>query len=398
MVRKILMMGGRRAGKSTILSSILTQLRENTPGTICTIIDKTDYTQQIVTKSGVEPLPTLDIKQREIANYMKKRQMNTEFLVDMSPTYGQVSYILEVSTDNSTVDFEFIDVPGEWMRANIPDHAKLVSLVETTDVFVIVIDTPFLMNTDNDEGVSINLVYNRVNEITQAMAKMKIENDSDFKQIILCPVKCEKWMREGNEDLVVEKVKNSYRDLINRWVTSPEVTIQIMPIQTVGGIESTRLLPAKLYFKNDNDNTGESCSIDPITNTLINKEGILIRQTVDSFVEDDNFWTIDYTDIPLSWYRLNGEGVKPKFCEQPGYHILKFLVEKEEHAVKRLENLEKRPKSLLERIMTVFLKMLIGKGFDEKLPNWEKVVSQLNSGGYVKTCGDGFCYLHEKID
>lgn len=396
MEHKILMMGGRRAGKSTILSSILSQLRE-TPGKIFSTIDSTDYTQMIETKDGLKPLPTLDNKQSEIKHYIKKRQMNTEFLVDMSPTYGKASYILEVSVDTTTVNFEFVDVPGEWMRANVADHAKLVSHVESSDVFVIVIDTPFLMNTDNDEGTSINLVYNRVNEITQAMAKMKIENKNDLKQIILCPVKCEKWVREGKADLVVEKVLKSYRDLINRWVACPEVTIQIMPIQTVGGLESTRLLPAKLYFRNDEDRTGESCSICPLTNTLMNKDGRVIRQSEGSFIEDDKAWLIDYWDIPLSWYKLNGEGVKPKFCEQPGYHILKFLVEKEENAIKAKAEADRRKLDDMGAIRKWFTKMF-KPTFGEYLPVWQEVISQLNSGGYIKTEGDGFCYVREKVD
>jgi len=396
MEHKILMMGGRRAGKSTILSSILSQLRE-TPGKIFSTIDSTDYTQMIETKDGLKPLPTLDNKQSEIKHYIKKRQMNTEFLVDMSPTYGKASYILEVSVDTTTVNFEFVDVPGEWMRANVADHAKLVSHVESSDVFVIVIDTPYLMNTDNDEGTSINLVYNRVNEITQAMAKMKIENKNDLKQIILCPVKCEKWVREGKADLVVEKVLKSYRDLINRWVACPEVTIQIMPIQTVGGLESTRLLPARLYFRNDEDRTGESCSICPLTNTLMNKDGRVIRQSEGSFIEDDKAWLIDYWDIPLSWYKLNGEGVKPKFCEQPGYHILKFLVEKEENAIKAKAEADRRKLDDMGAIRKWFTKMF-KPTFGEYLPVWQNVIAQLNAGGYIKTEGDGFCYVREKID
>ena len=90
MEHKILMMGGRRAGKSTILSSILSSLRQ-TPGAICTILDRTDYTQMIETPNGLIPMPTLDIKQREVVNYMKKKSTNTNFLVDMSPSYGKAS-------------------------------------------------------------------------------------------------------------------------------------------------------------------------------------------------------------------------------------------------------------------------------------------------------------------
>lgn len=392
MEHKILMMGGRRAGKSTILSSILSQLRKNTPGTICTIIDRTDYTQTIETKEGTKPLPTLDIKQLEIKSYMAKRQKNTEFLVDMSPTYGKASYTLEVSANNTAINLEFIDVPGEWMRANVADHAKLVNLVEESDVFVIAIDTPFLMNAEED----INSVYNRVNEITQAMSKLKIGSPADLKQIILCPVKCEKWVKTGEFDKVIDKVKQAYRNLINRWVTCPEVTIQIMPIQTVGGLVCSRLLPAKLFFKNEDDRVGESCSEDPLTGLIIDKNGKIIRQTKESFVDDDPIWTIDYMDIPLSWYQLNGEGFNPKFCEQPGFHILKFLVEKEENVLKAQAKLQQN----IIKSRPLFLNWLtkiFNPTFGKYLPVWKNVINELSFGNYIKTEGDGFCYVREQI-
>lgn len=392
MEHKILMMGGRRAGKSTILSSILSQLRKNTPGTICTIIDKTDYTQTIETKDGPKPLPTLDIKQNEIKSYIAKRQKNTEFLVDMTQTYGAASYILEVSSNNTAIDLEFIDVPGEWMRANVEEHKKLVEKVEATDVFVIAIDTPFLMNADED----VNSVYNRVNEITQAMTKLKIQSPADLKQIILCPVKCEKWVKNGEYDIVVNKVKQAYRNLINRWVTCPEVTIQIMPIQTVGGLECSRLLPAKLFFKDEDDRIGESCSEDPLTGLIINKNGKILRQTEKSFVDDDPFWTIDYMDIPLSWYKLGGEGFCPKFCEQPGFHILKFLVEKEENVLKKKAEAEQKKKEDTPWWIKVFIK-IFNPTFGEYLPVWQKVIDELSRGNYIKTEGDGFCYVREQI-
>ena len=392
MEHKIIMMGGRRSGKSTILSSILSQLRKNTPGTICTIIDNTDYTQAIETKNGTVPLPTLDIKQNEIKSYINKRQKNTEFLVDMSPTYGKASYVLEVSANNTAINLEFIDVPGEWMRANVLEYAQLVSHIEESDVFVIAIDTPFLMNAEEE----INSVYNRVNEITQAMSKLKIGSPADLKQIILCPVKCEKWVKEGEFDKLVTKVKQAYRDLINRWVNCPEVTIQIMPIQTVGGLIFSRLLPAKLFFKDDNDPVGESCSEDPLTGLIINKEGKILRQTENSFVDDDTKWSIDYMDIPLSWYQLNGEGFNPKFCEQPGFHILKFLVEKEENVLKA--RAEEEQDTIRKRSWIInWLTKIFNPTFGQYLPVWKNVIDELSRGNYIKTEGDGFCYVREQI-
>ena len=282
------------------------------------------------------------------------------------------------------------------MRTNVQEHAQLVSLVERSDVFVIAIDTPFLMNTDDAEGVAINMVYNRVNEITQTMSKLKINSEDDLKQIILCPVKCEKWIRAGEADKVVKKVLKSYRDLINRWVGCPEVTIQIMPIQTVGGFESSRMLPAKLYFKDDDDRTGESCSVDPKTMDLMTRDGVKVSEY--ARIEDDPFWTIDYMDIPLSWYRLNDEnGLKPKFCEQPGYHILDFLVRKEDNAIRSRAEAEKKKMEKSNPIWK-FLTRVFNPTFGQYLPIWKNVIDRLSSSNMIKTDGDGFCYVRSKIE
>lgn len=395
MEHKILMMGGRRAGKSTILSSILSSLRQ-TPGAICTILDRTDYTQMIETPKGPIPMPTLDIKQREVVNYMKKKSTNTNFLVDMSPSYGKASYILEVSANGTAINFEFVDVPGEWMRSNVADHNKLKEDVKSSDIFVIAIDTPFLMNEEDIDG-SVNEVYNRIYDITQVMANIQIENETDKKQIILCPVKCEKWARNNRIDEVVERVQVAYRDLINRWVDKPEVTIRIMPIQTVGGIESERMLPALLYFKDDEDPKGVSCSMDPNTGMYIDKDGKVLRETSTSSIEEDKAWSIDYVDIPLSWYKLNGAEYSPVYCEQVGYHILKFLVEKEENVIKvkaeseadKLNNYGK-----LRRWWTSLWKPTFGV----YLPKWKEVISQLTEANLIKEQGDGFVVVKNKVN
>lgn len=398
MEHKVIMMGGRRAGKSTILASILSQLSDNAPGKVCTIIDRTDYTQMIQDDKGnLINLPTLAIKKYEIRNYVSKRSRNTEFLVDMSPTKGKASYILEISANYTAINFEFVDVPGEWMRKNVTEHQVLVDCVKESDVFVIAIDTPYLMNTDDDEGRCVNKVYNRIEEITSTLTNIVINTSCDKKQILLCPIKCEKWVRNGEADEVVKKVCEAYRNLINRWVSHPEVTIQIMPIQTVGGFESSRLLPAKLFFKDDYDRTGVSCSEDPLTGMLMNKDGNLLRRTDGSSVENDEAFKIDYIDIPLSWYKINDVGFSPKFCEQPGFHILKFLVEKEENVIKMKAQAEQKE---LERHGPFwrFFKTLFHPTFGQYLPVWRNVISELEKGGYIKTAGDGFCYVRENVD
>ena len=78
MNHRILMLGGRRAGKSTILASILHLLKNEMPGSICVVNDsKTDYTQTTTDNDGhTYTLPTLDSKRLEVSNYMKNHKQN----------------------------------------------------------------------------------------------------------------------------------------------------------------------------------------------------------------------------------------------------------------------------------------------------------------------------------
>ncbi len=390
MTHKVLMLGGRRAGKSTILASILYVLRNETPGSLCTINDMTDYTQGAIGTDGQNvSLPTLDSKRLEVRQYMKNHSEKAKFLVDMTPTYGKGSYTLRVNSGQTSINLEFVDVPGEWMRRNVEEFNQLKEQIMTSDVFVIAIDTPFLMQEDED----INSVYNRVQEITDVISEMHITPGviADRRQIILCPVKCEKWINEGRAEEVSEKVKHVYKDLINKWIQFPNVDIWIMPIQTVGGLESVGLLPAKVFFKTaDERGSGTSCSEDEETGLLLDKDGNVIDPSDVDRVEDDMRWEIDYTPIPLSWYRKLGKiGFKPVNCEQPGYHILKFLVEKEEDIIKQKADTDRM--TLKNRnIFLAFLTKVFYPTFGDYLPIWRDVINEMKNRHLIKENGDGF--------
>ena len=397
MNHKVLMMGGRRAGKSTILASILYVLKKETPGSLCTINDKTDYTQAITDNNGqAHQIPTLDGKRLEVKNYMDKHPSKAVFLVDMDPNFGKASYTLRVNTGQTNIDLEFVDVPGEWMRRNVADFNQLKEQVMTSDVYVIAIDTPFLMQDDED----VNAVYNRTQEITDVISEMNIDPnvEADRRQILLCPVKCEKWINAGQAELVTERVKKAYKDLINRWIKFPNVNIWIMPIQTVGGLESVRLSPAKVFFKTaDEKGSGTSCSEDEATGLLMDKDGNTIDPEDVDRVEDDLRWEIDYTQIPLSWYRKNGKGFKPVDCEQPGFHILQFLVEKEENIIKQKAEIDRMT---LERrnVLHRFLTRLFNPTFGQYLPVWRDVINQMKNQGMIKEQGDGFEHVTHIVD
>lgn len=403
---KVIMLGGRRAGKSSVLACIVDQLEKKTPGDICSATqvdqghvfydeDNNDYT-----------LPTLNNKRIEIkrfvsgdrlSNDFRHRLPNDLFVVDMAKTTNKGSYYVQVKTGKSaTMKLEFVDVPGENMESSSTARPYLEKLVGESDIFIITIDTPFLMEADED----VNIIYNRVSEVTDIMQNLKTdeENIYDKKFVLFCPVKCEKWLRDGKGDLVANKVCSVYRTLINTWVKHPNVTMWIMPVETAGGIEFSKFMDAKRVFKSDEDRRGESCSVNPLTGTIFYRDGRTDEgKDCNGYVfEDDLEWQQQFNSIvpiPLAWYMANGRNFTPRLCEQPVYHFLCFLAEKdklinEAKARKDKENVLIRIAQYLHLYRSPF------GGYAEE---FKTLVDKIRQENLIKESGDGFRRLTEII-
>lgn len=378
MAHQILMLGGRRSGKSSILASIVYALGQNSE--LFSITDQTVYSQNDV---------SLNAKRIEIDNYLKQRRnmgRNSHFLVDMSPTQKEGHYTLRSQIQGaSDVTFEFVDVQGESMEVTSTYHNRTKELVSQSDVFVVAIDTPYLMQEVNE---NINTVWNRTEEITSLLANIKIENeDIDRKLIILCPVKCEKWTQSGHGDVVTNRVCQAYKKLINNWVGHNAVDIWVMPIETAGGIVHSKLLDGYRMFRNEHDRTGELCSKNDVTGQIMLKNGEILSPSSVSMIESepDRSLKYDYTQIPLSWYVVNGKGFSPARCEQPALQIFRFLVKKEEKAVLcEQQNVNSAP------WWKRWWKKLWSPPFGRYLAAYSQLINKLEDRHMIKTSGDGF--------
>lgn len=391
MAHKILMLGGFRAGKSSILASILSSVKDVNKG-IFSIVDKTDYTD-----AAGAPV-TLDHKTMEVKNYIKKRDKvhgeNELFLVDMTPTQGKSTYTLTTRIDGAAgVNFDFVDVPGEWMEKTQKSHNDLKEAIAECDVFVIAIDTPYMMQEDDD----LNKLYNRIDEITTALDDIADDIDMEYlecqkKMIIFCPVKCEKWVRAGEADKVSQKVRSSYKELINKFCNNRGVDMWIMPIQTVGAIEFAEMKDAYRYFPTPAEKAGIRCSCDELTGIVRLSDGKVVSDaTEDQLVKDTSYDGVrDGFEIPWAWYKRNGVSeYDPVDCEQPAYHILRFLVKKELAITQtKVEEVKRYP--WWKRVFA----WLNNPPFGIYLVQYRKVVDSLD----VKESGDGFMEIREKVE
>ncbi|MCQ2274967.1 MAG: hypothetical protein MJZ86_09270 [Bacteroidales bacterium] len=390
MAHKILMLGGFRAGKSSILASILYSVKQVNKG-IFSIVDKTDYTD-----AAGAPV-NLDNKRMEVSQFIKKLDKvhgeDELFLVDMTPTQGKSTYTLTTRIDGAAgVDFDFVDVPGEWMKKTEPTYNELKRSIAECDVFIIAIDTPYMMQEDND----LNEKYNRIEEITTALDGIAADINMNYiecqkKMVLFCPVKCEKWIRAGKADVVSQKVRSSYRELINKFCNHKGIDMWIMPIQTVGAIEFAEMKDAYRYFPTSSEKEGIKCSYDELTGIVRLSDGKVVSDATEDQLEKDtkNDGVRDGFEIPWAWYKRNGVSkYEPVDCEQPAYHILRFLVKKESAVIQNKVS-ERSKESWFMKILRWFSDPPFGQYLDQ----YRKVVDSLE----IKENGGGFMEIREKV-
>lgn len=253
----VLMIGGRRAGKSSILASMAECCSKKLAGEQLSIVRDED--------SGIG----LGIKYKELQNYFTaKFKKNGYFTPECKGDKDPASYGFDVDVDDRDLGYNlrFADIPGEWLY--IPERAEdLQKAMNISQVIIIAIDTPHLVE-ELDPALGYgkqHAEFNRVEGLTNFF-KTTFQNCNEHRLVIFVPLKCEKYYY-GNKTspdkmglpMVNARVKAGYKDLL-AFLTRSDVqglcTTAIMPILTLGGVE---------FFRFDGDSyTGQySYVLDP---------------------------------------------------------------------------------------------------------------------------------------
>lgn len=229
----ILMVGGKRCGKTTVLASLDNQSNKVFNG------------KMTLDKAQAKTISVLQNKVSEMNDYFVDAEPQDFFYPDDSPNSEEVSYefSLKITGKNKTgVSMEFIDVPGEWFKQGNIGNDSAKNRIESSDVLIIAIDTPYMMEEMDDKlGYGARHAdTNRSIEITQFIkSKLSIEKIKNHL-ILFVPIKCEKYYYLGQLPLVAETVKKAYAELIE-FFASPNLqdncTVAITPVLSVGGFE-----------------------------------------------------------------------------------------------------------------------------------------------------------------
>lgn len=336
---KVLMMGGRRCGKTSALASLFNQMIHGATNDYLTVSDDTILeTKPDPVTNQPEPQDSLTNKRLELERFIDKGG-NSTFLVDAGPTRNFWDYKLRVQIPgtNKSTTLQFRDSAGEFFDAGGKHHPEVVDFIRDCDVFVVVVDTPYLMAGSKSENAAANILDSIHTFLTQ------IDNDKGRKekQVIFVPIKCEKWIQEGTIDEVVQKVEEVYATTIKHLEATGKTEVCIIPIQTAGDILFSELRDAYVLY-NLLTKKKVKCAKES-DRLVILKDGKHHKVGPSEVVEEDMEATFVYLDKegkehssiqrPAAWYHLpidRKAEYNPHNCEQLPLHIIRFMFNKME--------------------------------------------------------------------
>lgn len=332
---KILMMGGQRTGKSSLLAGLVDQLMHGPISKMLTLSDK-------------KPEDTRRLE-RKIAElkYVITHYQGRTILVDEGKTATLDDYVIELKIPNSkeTMEIVFTDANGEFYESGMQGNEEINRKMESYDVFLIAIDTPYLMESANKQNKlctdSVNEGYNFVNDMHNFLTRINDGQGKNAHQVIFVPLKCEYWAKRGELEKVYQRVLEVYKTALTGLSGYLNVEVDVIPIQTAGGlIFKEHREPYLLLSKGRRP---QRCAYNEEDDTIRLADGTIRELRDGETIDDDPTAVISKTYQklrPLSWFMVSGP-YESHNCEQVLLYVLRFLVAKV-LAAKKAQNENKR--------------------------------------------------------
>lgn len=405
---QVLMMGGQRVGKSSALAAVMDAFISGHAKDVLTAKDTT-----VLTKIEGEKQASISSKLAEAQEMLSKYKGKT-IIVNSGKTNKKWDYnlALTIAGTNDTMTMTFTDVNGEFFEGGNIHQDEIISLIQEYDVFIVAIDTPFMMEARNDENEFvdsiINRKYNCIDGIHTFLSQIDDQNGQNSKLVIFTPIKCELWAKSGRLSDVVEAVNEDYHTTISALKKYKSIQIEILPIQTVGSATFDSHREAYVFewvekmlflFKR---NMSSKCGLLP-DGRIILSNGEVKGKGNGTLKEDMDAVLIAGSDIvrPNSWFKIESNAYAPHNCEQLAFHILEFMLLKVLDAKIREEEGQcgfiKGVKAAMNFILNVGtlglwnkLKDLFG---DISIDQMQKAIAELKSKNMIKYSGEGISII-----
>lgn len=328
-------MGGQRVGKSSALAAIMNAFVNGCGKDIFSAQDVT-----VLSKVEGVKQASISSKLSEVKD-MLRRNVGQTIIVDSGKTNIKWDYSLKLSIpeSNRSMMITFTDVNGEFFEGGNMHQDTILELVKTYDVFVVAVDTPFLMESRNNDNEwvdpIINNKYNCIDSIHTFLANIDDEDGENAKLVIFVPIKCEAWAKRNALDDVTEAVKEDYATSLKALGKFKSIQIEVLPVQTVGSAVFVEHLEPYIFewekkqFLFFTKTVRSRCGFLPDGRIRLN-DGSVKDPHSGKIQEDIEAVLIPGSDIirPNSWFKIESADYMPYNCEQLAYHILEFMLAK----------------------------------------------------------------------
>ncbi len=337
----VMMVGGRRCGKTSVLASMQRCFEATLRNT-----------SLIIKCANDEMLETIEEKQQEMKQYFVESRF---FVPNENETSDWSSYPFNVRIKGkeSRIRINFVDYPGEWLTGKKDEVRK--NLRESR-ILLVAIDTPHLV----EEYGLYNNPHNRCSIVSELIEDVEFAETDEPGLILFVPLKCERYYNKGEMDEVNRKVQQAYKKTID-YIRKPSadgrkgnITMAITPILTLGeGVEFSRF---------ERDDKGK---------VKVNER---------------------YGTPTKALYKFTDIGKKskepdPKYCEQPLFYVLLYVL-----AQAKMAKEAKKKKDALSFLIDLFqTKILNWSSADDYLLQEDAILKEL------KKDGDGYSILDKGI-
>ena len=396
---KVLMMGGRRAGKSSMLAGLFDVM-------LGSDISKLVQVKDVTPADNI----SLNDKVEELKETLKEK-CGRIVLADTGHTDKFHPYSLQFTipgTDHS-INITFTDANGEYYDHNATyaqERKELITRVKESDIILIAIDTVYLMEANEGQ----NDMANCVDSVQALLTNLRMEDKA--KLVVYAPIKCERWSKDGHRlEEVTQRVEEVYATSIKALSASPLVEILILPVQTVGSIVFKEMLPAYIYNANRRP---LRCSVIDDGDRLRFEDGTIkeVGELQIECVVEDPTALFQGTNIerPNTWFRVVGMQYAPRNCEQLAYHILRYMLYRSIDAEKAKKKNEKGVSpwvkwglaiaAVVSGVGWLYAAAAVAFAMGDKMGSvttteMENLVNKLSSQGLIKDSGDGIKVVHQ---
>lgn len=400
---KILMLGARRAGKTSLLAAVADTFKDES-------LKKHLIIEEVTLNNGSRS--TLSGKVDSFKKFMKDFDGKV-ILNDEDPTNTFHDYIIKVCLPGMSGEMRmtFTDANGEFYYQGDRNFDDIKKKILEYDVIIVAIDSVYLMEAVNAENdlcsKTLSDACNQVDSVHTLLSALNDDNGNNARLVIFAPVKCERWAKSGEINKVTQRVEESYSTTIKALKAFSNIEVMVLPVQTLGNVVFDSHHEA-FQVSNKAGKTLRCTEMDENEYVLL-ENGIRYKLKEEDILQDDHTAIIDGYGFsrPNSWFKVVSSVYAPHNCEQLAYNILHFLIAKTLFA-KQLEQ-EKKKKGRLWKVLIgapfgllgvgamaayLFLSARMGNIDIEKL---QQTLTGLERKGLWKHNGEGIKILNKGL-